>query len=131
MGALQHGVLIGHAQIVARLLQARADPHPASKPHPLQSAAESGSPELVSLLLDGGASAFSRDALGGQAAHYAAKGGHGAVLKLLLERRASLDGHDRQGARPLHWAAAEGDVATLAFLVEQYADINAKTTDDG
>lgn len=129
--ALQHGVLIGHAQIVTQLLQARADPHPASEPKPLQAAAESGSAELVNLLLEVGASPFSRDALGGQAAHYAAKGGHTAVLRLLLERRVSLDGHDRQGAQPLHWAAAEGDVATLAFLVEHNADIDAKATDEG
>ena len=91
----------GHAEAVAALLAAGADPDRVSEP-----------------------SALSLTPL-----HLAAIGGDADSVRLLIEAGASLDQQGRIGGTPLMWAAIEGSREAAQILLEAGADAAIDLTD--
>lgn len=92
---------------------------------PLHFAAESGSVELVQLLLDHGAITTQTNE---SPLNMAAKNGHEAVVRLLIARKADLNARDSIAqATPLIMAASRGWTNVVRTLLESNADINVQT----
>ncbi|MDZ7778905.1 MAG: ankyrin repeat domain-containing protein [Gemmatimonadota bacterium] len=91
-------------------------------------AAERGSVELASALIDAGAELDPRTRLGSYTpVHLAARGGHDGVLRLLLEGGASPSMPTTTGAvTPLHFAATSANPAVAVALLEHGADPDAR-----
>jgi uncharacterized protein len=90
----------------------------------LFSAVDKNCLDLVTDLLDHGASVDARDRLGARPLGHAARFGHLAVVDLLLGRGAPLDARNLAGATAL-FQAVDGDHAEVAQrLIERGADVN-------
>mmetsp|Transcript_94965 Transcript_94965/g.292772 ORF Transcript_94965/g.292772 Transcript_94965/m.292772 type:complete len:438 (-) Transcript_94965:34-1347(-) len=110
---------------VLRYLYEELGPAPLAAPGgaggaaPLHFAAAAGCPEVVSWLLERGASPAARDAHGTTAAHWAARSGSPRPLAALREAGADLEAADwHSGCRPLHLFAGEGHIGAARWLVE-------------
>jgi ankyrin repeat protein len=122
----------GHADVLARLLRAGANPNvvfPSGLPA-VHLAADRGFAGVVDVLLDAGADADSRSASGKAPLHYAVEKGHADVVDLLLARGADVDARNPALWTPLHVAAlfAQDDIARI--LLEAGADRSARTSAD-
>jgi len=90
----------------------------------LFSAADKNCADLVTELLDHGASVDARDRFGARPLSHAARFGHLPVVDLLLARGAPIDARNLAGATALY-LAVEGDRAPVAQrLIEKGANIN-------
>jgi len=93
---------------------------------PLHYAAQFGTWETVSALLEVGGFINARDSNGSSPLHIAAAHGTPAVVKLLLEARASIMTRDKDEFLPLHYAATTNKHQNLKLLLEAKSDVNAK-----
>ncbi|MGB8398274.1 ankyrin repeat domain-containing protein [Bradyrhizobium sp.] len=90
----------------------------------LFSAVDRNCPDLVTELLDQGASVDARDRLGARPLSHAARFGHRPMVDLLLARGAPIDARNLAGATALFFAV-EGDRTEVAQrLIEKGADVN-------
>ncbi len=121
----------GHAPVVARMLEAGADPQAmgeAGVGPALALAAGRGDREMVETLLEHGAAVDAREGQWGMTPlAVAAFRGHEAVARALLDAGASVDAADHDGATALHRAAMQGHAAVAAALVGAGADVRRAT----
>ena len=81
--------------------------------------------DIVTLLLDRGADADTKDVFGKTALHVAAENGRASVVTALLERGADCNAkEDINGFTPL-MLAAQSDVSVVEVLLEHGADVGA------
>jgi ankyrin repeat protein len=90
----------------------------------LFSAVDRDCAELVTKLLDQGASLDARDRFGARPLSHAAKSGHLDMVDLLLARGAPIDARNLAGATALYFAAEGGHAAIVQHLIERGADVN-------
>src|ERR1700675_1753206 len=90
----------------------------------LFSAVDKNCLDLVTELLDHGASVDARDRLGARPLSHAARFGHLAMVDLLLARGALLDARNLAGATALFLAAAGNHTQVAQRLIERGADVN-------
>lgn len=100
--------------------------------HPLGLAAFFGHHEIVSFLLDRGASVNQPSNNGPKVAplHAAVARGYIEIVRVLLARGADVNQPQEQGITPLHGAAFEGNQELVSLLLAAGADATART-DDG
>jgi len=99
----------------------------------LHMAADKGSAEIVSMLLErggSGAKVNAVDAWDQTPLHFAARAGSVAVCRILLDRGALLDTVDAQEFTALHVAAKLGHEAACEFLLERGAGLRSTTDAD-
>ncbi len=96
-------------------------------------AAERGSAEIASLLLDAGADPAAMTRNGAYTPlHLAARGGSAGVVATLLERGASANAGTSTGdATPLHLAASAGSVRAVEALLEHGAGVDRRESEWG
>lgn len=80
--------------------------------------------DLVTELLDHGASVDARDRFGARPLSHAARFGHLAMVDLLLARGAPIDARNLAGATALYFAIDGDSTAVAARLIERGADVN-------
>jgi ankyrin repeat protein len=123
-----------NAALVARLLEAGADPHraPSGEP-PILTCARSGNPAAVAALLDGGASVDARETWRCQTPlMWAAAEDHAEVVKLLLVRGADVDTATEEGRfTALTFAARQGALESARLLIDEGADVDARAATTG
>lgn len=96
---------------------------------PLHYAARYGQKEVVTFLIQVGASLEARDVYGFMPLHCAASTGHSETLTLLLDARSDIRAVDNLGNSALHLAAARSCVCSDQIgqlLLDEGADINLK-----
>lgn len=117
---------------VRRLLKEGLDPNTANGEGrtPLFLAVQAGRPEMVQVLLDGGAAAHWRDAQGNSLLHWAVIHGDtpeaARTVAMLVETGADLEAVDALGRTPLLRAAEAGAVALVKQLAALGADWSAR-----
>lgn len=79
---------------------------------------------LVTELLDRGASVDARDRLGARPLSHAARSGHLDMVDLLLARGAPVDARNLAGSTALYFAAERGHAAIVQRLIDRGADVN-------
>jgi ankyrin repeat protein len=89
----------------------------------LFSAVDGNCINLVTELLDQGASLDARDRLGARPLSRAAKSGHLQMVDLLLSRGAPIDARNLVGATALYFAAEGSHIAIAQRLIERGADV--------
>jgi uncharacterized protein len=89
----------------------------------LFSAADRNCLDLVTQLLDQGASVDARDRMGARPLSHAARSGHLDMIDLLLARGAPINARDLNGATALYYAAERGHAPVVQRLIERGADI--------
>ena len=90
----------------------------------LFSAADKNCLELVTELLDHGASVDARDRFGARPLSHAARFGHLPVVDLLLARGAPIDARNLAGATALYFAIEGDRTAVAQRLIERGANVN-------
>jgi len=90
----------------------------------LFSAVDKNCLDLVTLLLDHGASVDARDRLGARPLSHAARFGHLPVVDLLLARGAPIDARNLAGATALYFAIDGDNTAVAQRLIERGANVN-------
>ncbi len=124
--SLQEAIASGRASAVKTLLDLEADPNaPAGENGftPVGFAVIARDPEIVELLLAGGAKVNAHDDNGFTALHMAAGIGHEKILRTLLDHGAAVDaGEASLGRTPLHYADS---IRTVIVLLDAGADIDA------
>src|SRR5882672_4938635 len=90
----------------------------------LFSAVDKNCLDLVTELLDHGASVDARDRFGARPLSHAARFGHLAMVDLLLARDAPINARNLAGATALFFAAERGHTAIVQRLIERGADVN-------
>jgi uncharacterized protein len=89
----------------------------------LFSAVDGNCIDLVTKLLDQGASLDARDRLGARPLSRAAKSGHLQMVDLLLSRGAPIDARNLAGATALYFAAEGSHISIAQRLIERGADV--------
>jgi ankyrin repeat protein len=117
-----------HAAIARRLLREGAGLHNlnASGSTPLHLAAQTGSTNVVEVLLEHGARTWQPNREQVIPLHLAAINGHVGIVRLLLSNKADLETGDAELRRPLHWASGAGAGEVARLLLEHKADPNAR-----
>ena len=90
----------------------------------LFSAVDKNCLELVTELLEHGASVDARDRLGARPLSHAARFGHLPVVDLLLARGAPIDARNLAGATALYFAIDGDNTAVAQRLIERGANVN-------
>jgi ankyrin repeat protein len=90
----------------------------------LFSAVDGDCTDLVTELLDRGASVDARDRFGARPLSHAARFGHLPMVDLLLARGAPIDARNLAGATALYVAAEANQTAVAQRLIERGADVN-------
>jgi ankyrin repeat protein len=131
--SLAIATLNGYPESVRFLIGKGADPNCRGPLGPgkaaLHGAAEGGSAEVATILLDYGVDVNATDDAGSTPLHEAAFNGHLAVAEILLNRGAKLDARDSTGNTPLCWAAAEGHKDLVRLLLAHGANPNVRNVD--
>ena len=91
-----------------------------------EAAAFSEKPEVISLLLDGGADINARSISGSTPLHLAASFQTAEIVALLLDRGADINSRDMDGETPLHLAVRHNTSGVVELLLYRGADINAR-----
>ena len=89
-------------------------------------AAESGSVDLVGVVLEAGADVNGRSENGETALHAAGMQGSAGVATLLLEKGANPELANRDGERALYWAAATGTLEVVKVLLDKGVALNVQ-----
>src|SRR3984885_1000888 len=89
----------------------------------LFAAVDANCTDLVSKLLDQGASVDARDRLGARPLSHAAKSGHLQMIDLLLARGAPIDARNLAGGTALYFAAEGSHILIAQRLIECGADV--------
>jgi ankyrin repeat protein len=89
----------------------------------LFSAVDGNCIDLVTKLLDQGASVDARDRLGARPLSHAARSGHLQMVDLLLARGAPIDGRNLAGATALYFAAERSHISIAQRFIERGADV--------
>ena len=89
----------------------------------LFAAVDANCADLVSKLLDQGASVDARDRLGARPLSHAARSGHPQMVDLLLARGAPIDARNLAGATALYFAAEGSHISIAQRLIERGADV--------
>jgi ankyrin repeat protein len=89
----------------------------------LFSAVDANCIDLVTRLLDEGASVDARDRLGARPLSHAARSGHLQMVELLLARGAPIDARNLAGATALYFAAEGSHISIAQRLIERGADV--------
>jgi uncharacterized protein len=89
----------------------------------LFSAVDGNCTDLVTKLLDQGASVDARDRLGARPLSHAARSGHLQMIDLLLARGAPIDARNLAGATALYFAAEGSHISIVQRLIEHGADV--------
>jgi ankyrin repeat protein len=89
----------------------------------LFSAVDANCVDLVTQLLDQGASVDARDRLGARPLSHAARSGHLQMVELLLARGAPIDARNLAGATALYFAAEGSHISIAQRLIERGADV--------
>ncbi|GMT11204.1 hypothetical protein PFISCL1PPCAC_2501 [Pristionchus fissidentatus] len=102
---------------------------------PLCTAIQAGRAEVVTLLLDKGASITHVDSDGHSVVHWAVVSAELEVLNVLIERGASLDVKDKNRATALHYATATDGVlrdveTSILLILIRGAPVNARDLDE-
>ena len=121
----------GSALVVAKLLQAGADPNASPNGEsPLMVAARTGDLETVKVLLAHGAATNAVESERGQTAlMWAAAEAHPAVVKLLIEQGADVQARAKGGFTPVLFGVRKGDKESVAALINAGASPNEKAAD--
>lgn len=90
---------------------------------PASWAAKMGHVEVVTMLVNAGASMENSNVEGQSPLLLAARNGHVAVVQYLMQNKVDINSRDQSKMTPLAWAAASGQVTTLDLLLQQ-ADID-------
>ena len=132
---LMRAVKKNDLQKVKVLLDAGADANAVYnrdyKSHITHFAAAKGYLEVLSLLLERGASIENADHFRRTALHFAAANGRLAVVEMLLSRGAYIEACDRDGETALHNAAANGSWPVCEHLLDKGAQVNVINEDGG
>ena len=91
----------------------------------LTMAAMQGDESTVAALLDAGANANAKDAIGVAPLHWGAFCGHAGVTGRLLAANADVHVRDQEGRTPLHVAAYESHTEVIAQLLKSGSDVMA------
>jgi len=123
--ALHSAAAAGHAQVVARLLAAGADPAQTGRYRQpmLFSACAKGDPEVIRLLIDAGADVNAPTAYTYTPLMQAAEYGHTVVIRMLLDAGAQVNARTKSGETALSEAVTHGRLEAAALLVEAGADV--------
>jgi ankyrin repeat protein len=89
----------------------------------LFSAVDANCLDLVTRLLDEGASVDARDRLGARPLSHAARSGHLQIVDLLLAHGAPIDARNLAGSTALYLAAEGSHIAIAQRLIERGADV--------
>jgi ankyrin repeat protein len=89
----------------------------------LFSAVDGNCIDLVTKLLDQGASVDARDRLGARPLSHAARSGHLQMVNLLLARGAPINARNLAGATALYFAAERSHISIAQRLIERGADV--------
>jgi uncharacterized protein len=120
----------GNAAMIERLVKAGANPNLAQPEGetPLMTAARSGNPDAVKVLIKHGADVKPKESWRGQdALTWAAGEGHLAAAQVLLASGADVNARSIEGYTPLAFAARQGHVAMVTLLLDAGAHINDTT----
>lgn len=115
------------APMVRLLLESGADPESSfgQGETALMTAARTGNPEVVQLLLARGAKASAQEQWRGQTAlMWAAAEGHTEAVRLLLAAGADRDARSKAGFSALLFAIREGRIGSVKALLDAGADVN-------
>lgn len=95
-------------------------------------AAYNSQPEMVKLLLAGGANVHAKSRLGGLTPlMMAAKAGDAAIVSLLVAAKSDVTTPNANGTTPLMFAAAGGNAEAVRALLDAGAAVNAADTTNG
>jgi len=119
-----------HPNELRELLDSKinVDSYDASAYTALHKASSLGIIEIVTILLDYGASVNIQTNSGWTALHSAVQHGHDQIVKLLLDRGASPNLLTSYGFSVLHYSA-EGSINITRMLLEHKADVNIQDVD--
>jgi TonB family protein len=116
----------GHADVVAELLAAKANPNRGNQNRvtPLLAAASRGRAEVVQQLLAAGAKPDAAGPGGNTPLHAACFAGSAASVKALLAAGTAVDAANKIGARPLIFALGSGSLEAVEFLLGAGAKVD-------
>jgi ankyrin repeat protein len=89
-------------------------------------AAIAGNPEMIKLLMQGGARATVRDNDGRVALHWAVQKDNPDAVAALLDSGASIEALDPHGTTPLMMAADQGNLAVIRILLAHHAKVDVR-----
>jgi len=116
IGALRAGVVGGHVETTSLLLRLGAPVNKGKNEKRIHVASQRGVKEIISLLLQNGASLISRTDSGNTALHLASEHGHLSSVKYLVElQRDGLYSLNYENETPLHLAARNGRDQLVTF----------------
>ena len=124
--ALRAAIVAGLLDTMDLLLRLGAPVNKGQNEKPIHVASELGRKEIVSLLLQYGASLTSRTDSGNTALHLASEHEHLSLVKYLVEEeRDDLNTLNHENETPLHLAARNGRDYIVTYFAEKGCNINA------
>jgi ankyrin repeat protein len=115
-----------YPEIIALLVNAKADLNPRDFLKPLFRAVSVGQKSIVEFLLDHGADVAGDDGTGNTPLHMAASNGSQDIVSLLLSRNANVNASNKEGSTPLHLAVEHGRTSIVKELLAHDAAVNAQ-----
>jgi ankyrin repeat protein len=124
--ALRAAIVAGQVDTTALLLRSGESVMGGENEKPIHLASRMGHKEIVSLLLQYGASLTSRTETGNTALHFASEAGHLSLVKYLVELdRKGMNTLNYEDETPLHLAARNGRDYLVTYFAENGCNINA------
>jgi ankyrin repeat protein len=129
IGTLKSVIVAGDVDATAFLLRLGVPVNIGENEQPIHVASRLGREEIVTLLLQCGASLTSRTDTGNTALHLASEEGHLNVVKCLVEKdRNGMCSLNFENETPLHLAARKGRDCLVKYFAENSCNINAAST---
>jgi ankyrin repeat protein len=97
--------------------------------YPLHYAAQTGSRDIVSYLLEGPGILDAQDPMGMTPLHYAALRGSREIAELMIAHKQDLNATDVSGMTPLHHAVKQGNINVIDLLLAEGADLTIRARD--